>query len=146
MKNCCAVFALLVFLLNGCSGRASPDIAQLAHPKELVGSYFNQSATYKTGLYLSADGRGGMLSRNNDDSFKQVTTFNWGVDGDVFYMSNIYFSKDGKRIIKAISDDHTAYKFSGSSILSQGKSGQWLEWKRTSNQPDLLVINAISKK
>ena len=140
MKIC---LALILLVLSGCSSHAAQA---LLHPKELSGSYLNQASTYKTGLFLSDDGKGAMLSRNNDNSFKEIMTFHWGVSNNVFYMSDIYFSNDGKRINKALSDDHTSYKLEGSNILSQGKSGEWMEWKRTSNQPDLRVVNAIITK
>lgn len=138
------IFIFAFVALCGCSNFSAAQSSQLSHPANFEGSYFNQGQDYKSDLYLNDDGKGAILSRNNDGTFKQLMTFKWGVGDGQFYMMDIYFTKDKKRIIKAFSDSHTAYSFSGSLLRSRGPSGEWIAWQRTGNRPDMSIIAAIS--
>jgi hypothetical protein len=135
--------AFMLLVLCGCTNKSSSQSDQYLHPANMAGSYFNQGDGYKTNMYLSVEGKGAFLSTNNDGSFKQLMTFDWGVKDGQFHMTKIYFTKDQKKIIKAFSDDQAAYTFSGSDIRSHVRSGEWIIWKRTSDKPDLSIVNAI---
>jgi hypothetical protein len=136
--------AFMLLALCGCSSQSASQGDHYSHPANMAGSYFNQGHDYKTNMYLSADGKGAFLSINNDGSFKQLMTFDWGVREDHFYMTEIYFSKDRKEVMKAISDSQTEYTFSGSDIRSHLKTGEWIVWKRISDKPNMAIVNAIS--
>jgi hypothetical protein len=138
-----SLFFAVIFLMAACSNFYDYDTEMASHPQEIVGTYVNQSTTEKTILSLSADGRGGMLTFNNDGSFKQLMTFTWGIQDPKFVMSHIYFTEDKKRVVRVSRGDATDYSLDGMVLRSKGKDGQWIIWNRTSKNPDFALINAI---